>query len=163
MNSLINKFKAFSIIPRELFICHFKGVLAGRSQQSHHQFSQIFYPHQPKGAISFIKIQVYKQFLIQVKVIKQQNQNTFKAFSLLCLTFLWIYAYWKTLSSNSQAITFRFPDIFSLLIKRSLPVTDHLRSSFSPAHFVSVQTHCFSSPLLAPRGASTALFTKITV
>lgn len=73
------------------------------------------------------------------------------------------YAYWKTLSSNSQAITFRFIDIFSLLVKRSLPVMDHLRSSFSPVHFVSVQTHCFSSPLLAPRGALMALFTKITV
>lgn len=69
----------------------------------------------------------------------------------------------KMLSRNSQAITFRFTDIFSLLIKRSLPVMDHLQSSFSPVHFVSVQTHCFSSPLLALRGALMALFTKITV
>lgn len=155
---------------RELFIdfywlnlMSFQGCVSRKEQTILSRFSQIFYPHKPKGAISFIKIQVYKQFLIQVKVIKKQNQNTFKVFSLLYLTFLWIYVYWKTLSSNSQAITFRFPDIFSLLIKRSLPVMDHLRSSFSPVHFVSVQTHCFSSPLLAPRGASTALFTKITV
>lgn len=87
---------------------------------------------------------------------------SFAAFSSFCLSFSFSspddpislkvsVSVWLTVILKIQLLDHH------LLRLQQIPVMDHLRSSFSPVHFVSVQTHCFSSPLLAPRGALMAL------